>query len=602
MMGVLDRQLGSDWGAPARRSATSGTSSGDLDPADLWAVHQRAQGHPDGLHSRRGPAAVSRTNGSGPTRWWRPAPCFTPTPSPSGSRVASRPTSAPSDLSAMWTGCSGCSATGGGRSRSSSRARPTRPTTRARKCSRQVYRWTHDPFFEGRVAFLEDYDMHLASALVQGVDLWLNLPRVPLEACGTSGMKAALERGAPAGHHRRMVGGGLRRHQRLGHPVAPPNRRRATDASTTSLTRTTLPASRGRDRPRLLRARCRRHPARLGRPDAKRHAGGRAPLHRPTHGAASTPSSTTSPPCGATGSGTTGHPPRGRRPPPPRRPRAGRLSRSDAPPGGPGIPGPPCSMPGRTGYGRPRRCRVLSLCPERGPGRGGRQPGAPRSRRRGPHPRLPSALPLGPESRPATGSGRRPDRGADRRRRGDRAALPPEATPGPAPRSTSSSTTVSSTGTPLRRRPRATTPTITFATPASPWPRCWPCPRLAPGPVLLHAHDWHAALAILTYAPDHAERSDATPGWPRCCRCITPGTRATIPRRSCRSSGSPWELFNWRHLEWYGKVNLLKAGLVFADAAGDGEPEPRQGAPHRRRRVRPAGRVHARWAPGSRGS
>ncbi len=56
----------------------------------------------------------------------------------------------------------------------------------------QVYRFTHDPFFEGRVAFLEDYDMYLASGLVQGVDLWLNLPRVPLEACGTSGMKAAL--------------------------------------------------------------------------------------------------------------------------------------------------------------------------------------------------------------------------------------------------------------------------------------------------------------------------------------------------------------------------------------------------------------------------
>jgi starch phosphorylase len=56
----------------------------------------------------------------------------------------------------------------------------------------QVYRFTHDPFFHGRIAFLEDYDMYLATALVQGVDLWLNLPRVPLEACGTSGMKAAL--------------------------------------------------------------------------------------------------------------------------------------------------------------------------------------------------------------------------------------------------------------------------------------------------------------------------------------------------------------------------------------------------------------------------
>ena len=55
-----------------------------------------------------------------------------------------------------------------------------------------VYHFTRDPAFEGRVAFLEDYDMHLAHLLVQGVDLWLNLPRVPLEASGTSGMKAGL--------------------------------------------------------------------------------------------------------------------------------------------------------------------------------------------------------------------------------------------------------------------------------------------------------------------------------------------------------------------------------------------------------------------------
>jgi glycogen phosphorylase len=55
-----------------------------------------------------------------------------------------------------------------------------------------VHQFTRDPRFEGRVAFLEDYDMHIGHLLVQGVDLWLNLPKVPLEASGTSGMKAAL--------------------------------------------------------------------------------------------------------------------------------------------------------------------------------------------------------------------------------------------------------------------------------------------------------------------------------------------------------------------------------------------------------------------------
>jgi len=56
----------------------------------------------------------------------------------------------------------------------------------------RVWRSTRDLRFEGRIAFVEDYDLQVARRLVQGVDLWLNLPRVPLEASGTSGMKAAL--------------------------------------------------------------------------------------------------------------------------------------------------------------------------------------------------------------------------------------------------------------------------------------------------------------------------------------------------------------------------------------------------------------------------
>jgi starch phosphorylase len=46
--------------------------------------------------------------------------------------------------------------------------------------------------FAQRIVFLEDYDMRVGRHLVQGVDLWLNNPRRPLEASGTSGMKAAL--------------------------------------------------------------------------------------------------------------------------------------------------------------------------------------------------------------------------------------------------------------------------------------------------------------------------------------------------------------------------------------------------------------------------
>lgn len=59
----------------------------------------------------------------------------------------------------------------------------------------QVYRAVKDSRAGGRLVFLEDYDMNMARYLVQGVDVWLNNPRRPNEASGTSGMKAALNGG-----------------------------------------------------------------------------------------------------------------------------------------------------------------------------------------------------------------------------------------------------------------------------------------------------------------------------------------------------------------------------------------------------------------------
>ncbi len=56
----------------------------------------------------------------------------------------------------------------------------------------QVYRAVKKAETGGRLVFLEDYDMNLARYLVQGVDVWMNTPRRPMEASGTSGMKAAL--------------------------------------------------------------------------------------------------------------------------------------------------------------------------------------------------------------------------------------------------------------------------------------------------------------------------------------------------------------------------------------------------------------------------
>jgi starch phosphorylase len=59
----------------------------------------------------------------------------------------------------------------------------------------QMVEFTDDPAVRHRIVFLPDYDMALGRAMVQGCDVWLNNPLRPLEACGTSGMKAALNGG-----------------------------------------------------------------------------------------------------------------------------------------------------------------------------------------------------------------------------------------------------------------------------------------------------------------------------------------------------------------------------------------------------------------------
>jgi len=56
----------------------------------------------------------------------------------------------------------------------------------------RIHGFARLPEFEGRIAFMEDYGEQTAQYLVQGVDLWLNNPMPPLEASGTSGMKAAM--------------------------------------------------------------------------------------------------------------------------------------------------------------------------------------------------------------------------------------------------------------------------------------------------------------------------------------------------------------------------------------------------------------------------
>ena len=57
---------------------------------------------------------------------------------------------------------------------------------------REIVQFSRDPAVRHRIAFVEDYDIVVARHLYQGADVWVNTPRRPLEACGTSGMKAAI--------------------------------------------------------------------------------------------------------------------------------------------------------------------------------------------------------------------------------------------------------------------------------------------------------------------------------------------------------------------------------------------------------------------------
>jgi starch phosphorylase len=59
----------------------------------------------------------------------------------------------------------------------------------------QIAKLTRDPRFLGKIVFIEDYDINVGRHLVQGVDVWLNNPRRPLEASGTSGEKVVLNGG-----------------------------------------------------------------------------------------------------------------------------------------------------------------------------------------------------------------------------------------------------------------------------------------------------------------------------------------------------------------------------------------------------------------------
>jgi starch synthase len=90
-------------------------------------------------------------------------------------------------------------------------------------------------------------------------------------------------------------------------------------------------------------------------------------------------------------------------------------------------------------------------------------------------------------------------------------------------------------------------------------------PHLAPAPLVINAHDWHTALAPVYLRTRFA----ADPYYRHVASVLTvhnAGYQGHFAPTVLADIGLPWELYNWRQLEWHDRVNLLKGGLGFADA------------------------------------
>jgi len=88
--------------------------------------------------------------------------------------------------------------------------------------------------------------------------------------------------------------------------------------------------------------------------------------------------------------------------------------------------------------------------------------------------------------------------------------------------------------------------------------------KVARPPHLLHAHDWHTALGLvyLRGAPGIELPADPVS---TVLSVHNPGYQGHVPAELMPALGLPWSLYNMHQLEWYGRVNILKGGLVFAD-------------------------------------
>ena len=132
------------------------------------------------------------------------------------------------------------------------------------------------------VIFLSDYDMLLTEHLVQGVDVWINTPRRPWEASGTSGMKVLVNGGHQSLGTGRLVGGSL--HARSGVGLGGWTRARRRSGLGRRRSQHALRPARAGSDPRVLYPRRKRHSHCMDQTDAGKHGAVDAALLRQPHG------------------------------------------------------------------------------------------------------------------------------------------------------------------------------------------------------------------------------------------------------------------------------------------------------------------------------
>jgi starch synthase len=98
-------------------------------------------------------------------------------------------------------------------------------------------------------------------------------------------------------------------------------------------------------------------------------------------------------------------------------------------------------------------------------------------------------------------------------------------------------------------------------------------PRVATAPVIVHAHDWHAALAaVYLRVRDHGAGREFFRKTSSVLTVHNAGFQGHFAPDVLLDLGLPMELFNYTQLEWYGRVNILKGGLAFADGVSTVSP------------------------------